>query len=912
MSSGPIEPGKGQQAHRREPSREVSREASREASREVSREVSRDPAHTVDAMPTSDPGLFSSGGGSAPIPGGGGATHILSGTPFDSAAIDMGRAAIKEHPEQVGPYRIVSVVSAGGMGVVYKAERSQPVKQIVALKMILLGMDTREVVARFETERQALALMDHPNIAKVFDGGATESGRPYFVMEYVAGERITDYCDKHLLSTRERLDLFAQACDAIQHAHVKGIIHRDIKPSNVLVSVPEGSTKPIVKVIDFGVAKATGANAATVQKAFFTERGQLIGTPEYMSPEQAEMSTLDVDTRTDIYSLGVLLYELLTGSLPFDARTLRSRGFEEIRRIIREEDPPAPSTRLSKLGSTGTDVAKRRQTQIPTLAAELRRELEWIPLMAMRKDRTRRYQTATDLARDVRNYLGGEPLIAAPESSIYRVKKFTRKHRAGVTLAVAVTTALVLGIIGTTWQMVRARRAERLATEQRDAARRNKDVAISAVNSLLDTGGAQLVDLPGMQPIRDKLLRSAIGQLQNLVPDPEENASSRATMYYVLAGATADLGKLDDAIKSASEALRLQKSKSDDEAAAKTQALLAVLYTNAGRLAEARTTSESVIRFRRQSASAPTAPDAAKRLLAGALTTRGMIDFANRQPAQAMPWFREAAGIFAELAGRAPGDDGAESDWAKATYNLASAASLAQNYAGAVAGYEEARQAFVKLLGTQPTSLDLQSMVARVTNDLGVAHFSLGHAGDAADAFAKAVADRRKLADENLQKPTYQLDLADSLGWLSQAQRQTGNVTGADQSVADAVRVVEAARPKLSGENQREALAEVCATLSFLQLGTGRTGEAIAVAVTGLNEQRHNYRCRLNLAHARLVNGELDAAQGLYRELVREKPQVAAAEIREDLATLRALGRANPSFERVEAMLAAATRPAGR
>ena len=342
---------------------------------------------------------------------------------------------------QIGPYKLLRVLGEGGLGIVYLAEQREPVKRQVALKVIKPGMDTKQVIARFEAERQALALLDHPNIAHIFDAGTTEQGRPYFVMEYVKGVPITEHCDRERLSVEDRLQLFSLVCNAIQHAHQKGIIHRDIKPSNILVSVHED--KPLPAVIDFGVAKAIAQRLT--EKTLFTEQGQLVGTPEYMSPEQAEMTNQDIDTRSDIYSLGVLLYELLTGLLPFDPSTLRQAAIGEIQRIIREEEPPRPSTKLSSLGAQATKVAEQRRTQVGTLTRRLQKELEWIPLKAIRKERTRRYRSVSELADDIENYLNGAPLIAGPESTVYRVRKFMRRYRSQVAIAGAFVLVLVVG-----------------------------------------------------------------------------------------------------------------------------------------------------------------------------------------------------------------------------------------------------------------------------------------------------------------------------------------------------------------------------------------------------------------------------------------------------------------------------------
>ena len=357
---------------------------------------------------------------------------------------------------RIGPYKLLQVIGEGGFGVVFMADQDQPVRRRVALKIIKLGMDTRQVVARFEQERQALALMDHPHIARVFDAGATESGRPFFVMEYVVGDPITAFADAHMLSVRQRLDLLEQVCSAVQHAHTKGVIHRDIKPRNVLVSMVDG--KPFAKVIDFGIAKATGARLT--EMTLFTEHRQLVGTPEYMSPEQAEGSP-DIDTRTDVYALGVLLYELLTGATPFDAKRLRSAAFAEMQRIIKEEEPPAPSVRLSRSLETLAATAAARQAEPGRLGALIKGELDWIVMKSLDKDRARRYETPNQLAADVRRHLTGEPVVAAPPSAAYRLRKFVRKHKTGVVAGGTVAAALLLGITGTTWQWNAARRANR-------------------------------------------------------------------------------------------------------------------------------------------------------------------------------------------------------------------------------------------------------------------------------------------------------------------------------------------------------------------------------------------------------------------------------------------------------------------
>jgi serine/threonine protein kinase len=376
----------------------------------------------------------------------------------------------------IGVYKLLEQIGEGGFGLVFVAEQQQPVRRKVALKVIKPGMDTREVIARFEAERQALALMDHPNIARVFDGGATESGRPYFVMELVRGIPLIDYCDQQQLTARERLQLFLSVCQAVQHAHGKGIIHRDLKPSNILIAPHDG--KPVVKVIDFGIAKAIGQQLT--EKTIYTRFTQLLGTPLYMSPEQAEINALDVDIRSDVYSLGVLLYELLTGTTPFDRERFQKAAFDEIRRIIKEEEPPRPSLRLTTMGEPLSKVSSQRKTEPAKLSALVKGELDWIVMRCLEKDRTRRYETANGLARDVERYLKDEPVEACPPSAGYRLRKFAHKHRRWLATAAAFAALLLLGVAVSTWQAVRATQAEAAANANAVQARTSEQKAIEA------------------------------------------------------------------------------------------------------------------------------------------------------------------------------------------------------------------------------------------------------------------------------------------------------------------------------------------------------------------------------------------------------------------------------------------------
>jgi len=391
-------------------------------------------------------------------------------------------APVSERPGTlIGPYKLLEQIGEGGFGVVFMAEQTQPVRRKVALKVLKPGMDTHQVVARFEAERQALAIMDHPNIAKVYDGGATASGRPYFVMELVKGVPITEFCDQNHLRPRQRLELFLGVCQAVQHAHHKGIIHRDLKPSNVLVTVHD--TTPVVKVIDFGVAKALGQELT--DKTLFTGLAQMVGTPLYMSPEQAGQSGLDIDTRSDIYSLGVLLYELLTGTTPFEKERFKQAAYDEIRRIIREEEPPRPSTRLSDSKDSLPSISAQRHMEPAKLTKLVRGELDWIVMKALEKDRNRRYETANGFAQDLQRYLADEPVQACPPSLGYRLQKFTRRNKTALTAGALVVLALVVGTVVSSWQAIeatvardaesKARKEEREARDALDSAREEKE-----------------------------------------------------------------------------------------------------------------------------------------------------------------------------------------------------------------------------------------------------------------------------------------------------------------------------------------------------------------------------------------------------------------------------------------------------
>ena len=646
---------------------------------------------------------------------------------------------------EIGDYRLIDKLGEGGMGEVWEAEQLRPVRRRVAIKLIGMGMTSERVIARFESERQALALMNHPNIAKVFDAGATPNGRPYFVMELVRGVPITDYCDEHRLDTTARLELLRTVCAAVHHAHMKAIIHRDLKPSNVLVAEVDG--QPVPKVIDFGVAKAMAQ--PLTERTMYTELGQVIGTPEYMSPEQADLTHHDVDVRTDVYALGVLLYQLLTGQLPFDSAELRRAGFDEVLRRIREQDPPRPSTRLSSLGHDAAEAASRRGTQTRTLVRSLRGELDWIAMKALEKQRSRRYDSANQLSDDIQRYLSGRPVLAGPPDLRYRLGKFITRHRLPVTAAALVLLAALGAIVGTSLGLVRAQRAERVAAAEAAKATAINDFlqeTLGSADPYLRLGR----DVTVVEALEDAAVRADVA----FAEQPEIRAAIQDTIGWTYQR----LGRDDEARPLLQAALETRSSLPGSERDVATSAShLGHVLRRAGELEEAETLFRQALDIRRRELGEPSEGVAESLHDLGWLyQDQGKFDDAEALFREALEMARK---LYPELS----------LEIAEVTEGLAAALGNKGDYEAAEALYRDSIELRRSLHGNS------HLLVASTQNSLGLLLRNRGDNASSRELLEEALEIRRSnLGDEHP-------DVADSMNALGAVLISSGDLDAAEE-----------------------------------------------------------------------------------------------------------------------------------
>jgi serine/threonine protein kinase len=789
--------------------------------------------------------------------------------------------------KRIGPYLVEELIGEGGMGIVFRAQQERPVRRTVALKLIRAGMDWPDVVARFELERQALALMNHPNVARVFDAGTTEHGGHYFVMEYVAAAQpVTAWCDEHRATIDQRLALAIDVCEAVQHAHQRGVIHRDLKPTNILVT-DEGE-RPVVKVIDFGVAKAV--ERPLTGHSLHTRAGQLIGTPEYMSPEQAELGAQDVDTRTDIYALGVVLYELVTGSPPLDRARLGESGLDEVLRAVRNIDPPRPSTRVEKQldAPAAHQVAEQRRTSPARLVRRLRGELDWIIGKALEKDRRHRYASAAELAEDLRRYRANEPVLAGPPGTLYRVRKFVRRHRIPVAASALLFVALLAGAVGTTWQAVRAVRAERevrrkyedirkiaetllydldnslrndgptktrqlvvtLAQQYLDALAAERDPDLALRNSLVkgyvrignvqyhrNTGGANsggsLGDLAGALRSYTKAL-----ELQRAIAAEVGTAVSRADvargLIYV-ADTQAELEETDAALRAYEEAHRILSHLTaefpDDEKIARDVAL--VLDRRGGLLRDLGRRDEAIASFREALAlrerMVKRYPDDRHSRLDAARSAQLIreVEDPRRAHDEQYEHMLQVVPVLRKRLADDPDNPQRQRDLMGALQRLAQISLARGNHAQGLVEIDEALPIARVLLRQDPHNTVLQDDVARSLSMRGQALAQTSRFADAADAYAQALELRRRLA-KSAGTGAARRRVADTLTNLAWACQAASRNDDARAAAREAVDIHEQRYAAEASEANRAALAKALDLLIEASTAAGRADEAAA------------------------------------------------------------------------------------
>jgi eukaryotic-like serine/threonine-protein kinase len=708
----------------------------------------------------------------------------------------------------IGPYKLLQQIGEGGMGVVFMAEQEKPIRRKVALKVIKPGMDTAQVIARFEAERQALAIMDHPQIARVLDVGATETGRPFFVMELVRGVPITEYCDRNLLSPKERLELFIPVCEAIQHAHQKGIIHRDIKPSNVLVTLADG--KPTPKVIDFGVAKAI--DQRLTERTLFTEFGAVIGTLEYMSPEQAELGALDIDTRSDIYALGVLLYELLTGSTPLDRTVLRTAAYSEALRRIRDEEPPRPSTRLSESRDSLPSISAQRKTDPARLTRLVRGDLDWIVMKCLEKDRTRRYQTASGFARDIQRHLDRDPVEACPPSASYKLKKFARKHQAALGIAGAFVLLLVAATTLSVALAVWAFQAERSAREQQLRAQDREQMAIDAVRQYGDTvrQTPELKNNPALNELRATLLRGPQSFFRTLrakiqsAPETMPGALARlATANFDLGSITDELGDKQDALRAFEESLAIRERLAREHPQVREYAsdlaaslnYIGRLQVEAGHLTEALVSHKRSLAIRQRLATENPTVASLERDHAWSENNVGTVYEGMGRHVEALESYERARAIFERLARENPAVTRLQIDLAWSHGHIAHLEQEMGRLEQALESRRAAHEISVRLAKEKPSVIPFEHEVIISFISIGNVQNAMGHTDQAADSYEQARRIVEQQEREHPESPELASDMGMVLHNLARIDLENRHYDQAEEKLRQAV------------ERQRKAIA---------------------------------------------------------------------------------------------------------
>jgi serine/threonine protein kinase len=830
--------------------------------------------------------------------------------------------AASEQPGLViGPYTLVQKLGEGGMGAVWAAQQSQPVKRSVALKLIKAGMDSTHVLRRFEAERQALALMDHPNIAKVFDAGITPLGRPYFAMELIQGIPITRYCDQERLSVRQRLELFIPVCQAVQHAHQKGIIHRDLKPSNVLTTVYDG--KPVPKIIDFGLAKAT--RQALTEQTLHTEVGQILGTLEYMAPEQADWNNLDIDTRADIYSLGVILYELLAGSPPFTSRQLRGVEFSEMLRLVREVEPPRPSTRLCSSDQLSA-IAANRQMEPRRLVRLVHGDLDWITIKALEKDRARRYETANGLAMDLERYLAAEPVLAHPPSSGYRLKKFLRKHRGAVSALSLVLLALVLGLAGAAYglrQEAAARRNVQAALVNETRAHKHArqaldDMTSEVVKNLMSKQGLKL------EPAQVQFLNKALQSYMEFAAESgsaEEDRAGVAAAYHRIATIRGKLGQPAAAIDDQRAALERFEALAKEfperplyrEEVASSHHLLAVFLRQAGRLKDAETQERLALAALEENQARSSSDEAFERLSQSLSYLALILNGQGRLP-EAADAARQAVSAARQAVASSPENRPWRTNLALLLDNQAGTlAKLGQSDA-AIAAQEDAigvlRALIAEKPDDEPSRINLGNSLAGLAENFS----NSGKTQAALDLWAEGITILRAVVDEYPTVPSYRDDLDAALTNRAIAHATRGQLKEAEADFRESLAITR----RLTADfptvvKYREGLISSMQNLGGLLQTTGRLKESVAIQREAIALNRRLIHDSpddpdfllelasklLNLGMATEELGQKTEALACYREAVSLlRPLVAKSpkKIRQRVALARVLGAAAGIF----------------